>query len=168
LARSPRIRSLIDSKTCCQAAPRSTERTESQSLVADQFRSWPPRGREAGRASPALCPARPRQADARLQLPSVRPLHFHSPTLALSLSSALPCSRRRTRPSHRTQHRLRRRLVCATSHHHRLHLAHSCATPPSTPRLDCSGCHASVRAYSPFPFSPEFSVAIAASMESSP
>ena len=44
------------------------------------------------------------------------------------------------------------------------------ATPhlPLPPRLDCSGCHASVRAYSPFSFSPEFSVAMAASTASLP
>ena len=42
------------------------------------------------------------------------------------------------------------------------------ATPhlPLPPCLDCSGCRTSVRAYSPFSFSPKFSVAMAASTAS--
>ena len=39
---------------------------------------------------------------------------------------------------------------------------------PLPPCLDCSGYHASVRAYSPFSFSPKFSVAMATSTASLP
>ena len=131
-----------------------------QALAAAWRGNWP---RVAG-----VLPHAAETSQSRPLSPRVRPLHFHSLTPALSLSSALPCSRRGTRQRRRAQHRLRHRLACAASHHHCLHLAYSYATPPSTPRLDCSGCHASVRAYSLFPFSPKFSVAMAASTTSLP
>jgi len=110
---------------------------------------------EHGLNTTSVCPTQPA-------------LHFHSLPLALSLSSALPCSRRGTRQHRRAQHRVRRRLACATPHHRHLHLASRCASSTCT-ALTCWLLQLRL-GEGVFPFSPlaGTSAAIATSTESSP
>ena len=125
MARSPRIKSLSNVKTRRQARFWFTERTESKPSVADRFRPWSPRGVKRGRASPALCPARPRQAEARLQHASTRPLlpvppfsHFTSSLLAVaSVVLVLPRRRhcRRSAELACASHRCIRQLVALSA-----------------------------------------------------
>ena len=109
-------------------------RNEPPVSVADRFRPWPPCGVGSGRASPALCPARPRQADARLQHASTRPL-LSAPSFRISQPPSLPtvqppssCSAEQLH-RHRSQRQLA--LVAPPPPQH-LHLSSSDSPPRPT------------------------------------
>ena len=120
-----RISGKISGKSRRQARPSRSDETESADSVADRFRPWSPRGAKRGRASPALCPARPRQAEARLQHASTRPLlpvppfsHFASSLLAVaSVVLVLPRRRhcRRSAELACASHRCIRQLVALSA-----------------------------------------------------
>ena len=149
----------------CQAAPSATEPTESGASVADRHQvlaaawrgNWPrvagvlPRAAETSQSRP-LSPPAPSRSIPRLiskfMLLLRRPQHPQ------------------TQPPSSRSTAVTSRALCRTT----TASISPIATPhlPLPPRLDCSSCHASVRAYSPFSFSPEFSVTMAASTASSP
>jgi len=100
------------------------------------FRHRAPRGSGNGRASPALCPARPRQAEARLQHASARPhpsaLHFRFASAFLHHSAA---------SEHPPRH-CRRSCSAEITSAHRRSIRQSVVlvapSPPSPPFPPCS------------------------------
>ena len=77
----PRFGSYLDEKNRCQAPVARLNRLIQWPTAV---RPCPPRGGENGRASPLLCPARPRCAWARLHHASYRPLPPSAPISLLA------------------------------------------------------------------------------------
>ena len=123
-------------KTRCQASPFATDELNRLIQWPTAVRPWPPRVRSDGRASLALCPARPRQAKARLQHASARPhpsaLHFRFASAFLHHSAA---------SEHPPRH-CRRSCSAEITSAHRRSIRQSVVlvapSPPSPPFPPCS------------------------------
>ena len=94
---------------------RATDETEPRRQWPTGFRHCAPRVPGGGRASPLLCPRRPRRAWARLQVASTRPL-LSAPSFRFSrLSFATHLAAAAATPVPRARHRHWRRQLAPSS-----------------------------------------------------